>query len=478
LFAVVGVLGVALAAGEARAQVGDGVRPVPAESDVAEARRGLRERFARDFGDVTPAGKRRLGALLWREGGRATGDAGVWVALSEARDLAVGAGDVELAFLAAGELGRKFAVDGEAMRVAVLQGLVGGGGVKMSPQQAGVAAKAGRGIVETKLAGDDFEGAVRVAGLAEQAARQAGDISLGAEMALLTEFCRDVLRRAGGYRAALKTLAEAGDETPAGQVAGANQAAGEFLVLVKQEWGRGLVMLSRGTDKALREAAAAELGNARGAELMSAAGVWEGWARKQQGPGRRVAMRHALGLYAEAAKGLEGSDLENCLAAAARVVNGWAPGTELVDVRSARTALGEERWGWWESLGVGGIEPREDGGELVNSQVLVEWKPRLTEAEEAPPAPEGTKLTYVLRLWCIDERGQETVLEEEGRISWRSVDRPWRLTGPKVSAVKRASGGKAVAVGAWVEFRVDGVAVGQRVWKVPVRKAWWWGPRG
>lgn len=459
-----------------RVAVRAGVRPVPEEAAVVDARRSLRDRYNRDYLDVTPAGKRRLAGLMLREAGRAAGDAALWVALSEARDLAVAGGDAETALSAVVELSRRFDVDLGAGRTSVLQSLAG---MRLPAVQAAVAARAARALVEARLSADEFESAAKLAQLAEQLGRQSADTALATEVAQLADFCRDVVRRAPAYRAALDKLAETPDD-PA-----ANQTAGEFLVMVKQEWGRGLLMLSRGTHAKLKAAASAELSGERGAGLVSAADEWRAWAGRLQGPGRVVALRHALDLYRRAALELSGDELLACQSSAAAVMSSLPTGTELADVRAARAKLGEARWAWWEGLRVGGISVREDAGDLVNSQVILEWNPGLSDGDEVPPAPEGDgvrgevpagttgRLTYVLKLLCTDERGDSTVLSEEGRVTWRSVVRPIRLQGPRNSQIKRANGGRLVAEGAWVEIRLDGVVVAERVWRMPVKRAWW-----
>jgi hypothetical protein len=125
---------------------------------------------------------------------------------------------------------------------------------------------------------------------------------------------------------------------------------------------------------------------------------------------------------------------------------------------------------------VGAVSVRQDVAELENTQVLAEWKPRLDDADEVFPPPDGVRLTYVVRVLCVDGRGEPTVLEESGRVTWRSPSRPLRLTGPRVAAVKRANNGSPVAAAAWVEFRINEVPVGQRVFKLPVKEAWWLRP--
>lgn len=454
-----------------------GVRPVPADAAAAEARRSLRQRWSRDYADVTAAGKRRLAGLLLREAGETSGDALLWAALTESRDLAVSAGDAEIALAAAGELGRRFDVDADTQRTTVLHLLAN---QRLSAGQAAYAARSARSLAEAMLSRDEFDTAARLAGCSERLAGQSGDGSLAMETAQWADFCRDVVRRSGGFRAALERLRDHPDD------ASANQTAGEFLTLVKREWARGLLMLSRGTHPRLKSAASAELGGAVGEELLSAADDWRAWGMKQQGPARGAALEHAYGLYRRAAADLTGEALSRCRASAGEAVLAVGPG-ELADQRSARLRLGEARWGWWSSLRVGALSWREDSGELVHGQAVLAWSPPGEVGDEVGEPPEGDggrgevvavkgqRLTYSLKVLCQNERGETTVLSEQGRVTWRSADKPLRLPGPKNAAIKRVNGGRVVPHAAWVELRLDGVVVAERYWRLPNRKAWWLG---
>lgn len=455
-----------------------GRRPVPAEGAQADVRQGLKDRYAKDYADGTPAGKRRLAGMLLRDVGRqpgGLGDAALWVTLSEVRDLAVAAGEVDLALEAAGELGRRFDIDAEAARFAVLTVSARG---KLSPGQALSLARAARGLAEQRLAADDFEGAGRAATLADESGRRTGDTSVQAEMALLADFCREVIRLAPRYREAMSRLKDDPED------AAANATAAEFLVTAKQEWGRALVMLTKGSDKALREAARIELSEPRGPALLDAAAAWEAWGEKRQGPGRAIVLRHARGLYERAAEGASGADLDRALERVAALAG--SGGGELADTRAARAKLGETRWQWWEGLRVGAMSGREDAASLKSSQAIVEWRPRLDARGLLPETPETSdggearlasdrdgRLTYRLRVLCVDEQGRSAVLEKDGRFPLRNPERQIRLTGPTNADIRRYNSGKPTPSAVHLVIEFDGVRVSERVWKLPAKRAWW-----
>lgn len=449
-----------------------GVRPVPEEAAQVDVRRGLRTKYAKDFADVTVAGKRRLAAMLMREAGMGAGDAAIYVALVDAKELAAGCGEVELALQAADELGRQFNLDHAAVRFATMQACLRG---KLSPAQGAVLARAAKGVAEVRLAADDFEGASRAASIADEAARGTGDVALQTDTAMLADYCREVVKQGPAFKMATETLTNE-PENPA-----ANQQAGEFLVLVKQEWGRGLLLLSRGTNVKLKQAATLELAQARGAELVEAAEAWAALAQTKRGPARVVAARHARQLFEKAAADLSGDAKSKCLERVAAMVN-LLPTVELVDTRAARTALGELRWSWVEGLKLGGLESRDDVATLVNFSIQLQWKPRVDERGEMVSVPEEGatlasskegRLTYHMRVLCVDDVGREVVLEREMKVQLRNVEKSLKLQGPPNKDIKRLNRGSLTPAGVYVMVRMDGVVVAERVWRTPAKKAWW-----
>lgn len=443
-------------------------RPVPPDSDVVPARTEIRKKFARDYEDTTPAGKRRLVSLLLREVEKGGGDATVWAMLAEARDLAVSAGETKLGLHAADVTGRLFDVDATAMRFAVVQGVVRPG-VKLSAGQAAEAAREARALAESRLESEEWEGAVTASAAAVEAVKRSSDASLQAEVTLFHEFCRELVRTAPQYREALKRLETDPDDKAA------NTKAAEFLLYARREPGRALVMMSRGTDETMRRAATAELSQAKGPDLLSAAGAWEAWARARQGPAREIGLLKARSLYARSLHDLDGSDVDRTLEKVATLIGGGAT-TELADLHAARLALGEARWGWWQSLRAGGLTVREDLGDLKNLPALLDWRPVTGDDGALTPAPDGDpkdRLSYTLRVLCTDERGRATVLEESGKVPVRGPDKPLRLTGPAITDIKRLNRGRGVPDSAWVSVTFDGVTVTERVWKLPQKRAWW-----
>jgi hypothetical protein len=472
-----GLVWLALVVGGARTGVGEepgaeGRRErVPVEAEVTAAKQALRDAHSRDFSDVSQAGKRRLAGILWRDRGKSVTLAAEYARIMEVRDLAIAAGEVELSMEVVAVLCRRFDVEADAARAVTMQQLVK---QRLSPRQSGELARMARALVELRLAADDFEGAVRMAGVGEQAARQSGDAALAAEMAVLDDFCRDVLRQAPHFRSALARLAEDPMD------ASASQRAGEFLITAKQEWGRALVMLSRGTDARLRAAAAAELGNAKGSELLAAADTWYDWSRGKSGPARSAGLSQARKLFELAYPDLSGSQADEALTRVAEVVRlASRPGqpVELASVRAARPKLGDAVVAWVEGLKFGELRVREDGAELVSSQVILDWTPRLDDYGELLPMPGegggGQRLTYRVRFLCTDASGTRSVLEREGRVTLRDGDKPIRLSGPENKDIRRQAAGRVVPTAAFLRLEIDGVPVAERIWPSVGDRAWW-----
>lgn len=390
------------------------------------------------------------------------------------RDLAVGIGDIDTALDAVRDIAARFEIDVEAMRSAALSSALK---ARLTPSQAATVAREARALAEARLAADEFEQAVSVSRTADEAGRRTGDTSLQGEMAVLADFCRDALRRAPQFRAALRKL----DVDPSD--AAANTAVGEFLTLVKQEWGRGLLMLSRGTDRALAAAASAELAGEQGPPLLKAAIAYDDWAGRLQGRSREVVRAHARALYERAVPSLNGADKQTALTRLAGIVRSLPPGAELADRSAARLRLGDERFGWWQDLNLGPVAFRDDGADLKYSQATLDWRPRLTatgDLPDIPPSPDGpaptrgaARLTYRLRLLCTDETGRPTVLERAGKFTWRDPLKPIRVGGPANQDLRKYNAGKPIPANLFVEIRLDGVLVYQRLLNPQISKAWW-----
>ncbi len=458
------------AAGAGAGAAAAGLRPVPGDAAQAEARAALKEKFGKDYADISEAGKRRLAGILLRAAATTAADAPLYVTLAEARELASAVGEVELALQAAGEVIRQFAVDAEATRYATL---VSCSQRRLTPGQSVALAREAKSVAEARLAEDDFDGASRAANLAEEVSRRSGDPSLQAQLALMADFLREMLRQLPKFREAMSKLERDADD-PA-----ANQTAGEFLTLVKQEWGRGLVMLTRGTDALLKAAAAVELSGLRGGELARAGDAWAKLGEKKTGPGRVACVLHARGLYERAAGDLSGAEQQLCLERVGAMVNALPGGSNLADLQAARAALGDARYGWWESARFDGLESRDDAGELKVTQAVVAWHPRLEDRGEVPQIPEGSgepkevRLTYRLDQLVVDEAGRETVLRKSGKVQLRDPSKPVHLAGASVKDVRRLNAGRVVPAGAHVEIYLDGVKVYERTSKLPVKRAWW-----
>jgi hypothetical protein len=453
-----------------------GLRPVPREQDTAEAKRVLSSRFAPDYADLTPAGRRRLAQLLIREAGKTPGDAGLYAALTEARDMALAAGEVELALSVVQELTRQFDVDRDSARFALLQSAAR---MPLSATQSLVVARAAAEMTEARLYRDDIDGAHRAALVATDAARRTGDSAVQSEMALLADFTSELLKLLPRYTDAQAKLTAAPDD------ADANTTCAEFLLLARQDWGKALVMLSKGANAKMRLAATAELSNAHGAERISAADAWLQWAADHKGPAHNLGLRHARDLYESAAASLDqGPDLERCLVKVAEVVSA-TPAAQLVDARTLRTQLGEPRWQWVQELRLSGLAPREDAGGNNYSQAVLDWRPavdRNGDLPDPPPASESevlsgkaadARMTYRLRLLCLDEQARPTVLEREGKFPLRDPDKQVRLAGPPNKDLRRLNSGKTTPAGVHLLISLDGIRVAERVWKLPVKRAWW-----
>ena len=274
-------------------------RAPPAEAQRREAEKTVRELFKADYARRGASDLAALGRKLLGEGARLKEESAMKFALlSEARELAAQAGDVETAFAAVDELTGTFDVEALALKTAVLAAAARA--VRTS-EGAAALAEAGLRLADEAVATNAFDAATAALSRAEAAARAAQDPALlqsvlarGREVAGL----RDEYRQ---LRTALKTLEEKPDD-PA-----ANLSVGLYRAFSRDDWARGLPHLAKGADSALAALAVRESESPAGAEAQAALGdAWREAAEKRTGSMKGRFQTRALHWYQKSLSGLEG----------------------------------------------------------------------------------------------------------------------------------------------------------------------------
>jgi hypothetical protein len=156
LNAALGVVSVALGVSLVWAQDPGSRLPVPSEESQAKAGQMVEQLYQREFAAAkTPAEKVALFRKLAGEAEKAKDDpAGRFVLLAAARDLAIQAGDLELAVEAVDELAEVYSVDALAMKEEILRKA---GRATKDPAQFAMIADRAVGLIEEAVAEDDYE---------------------------------------------------------------------------------------------------------------------------------------------------------------------------------------------------------------------------------------------------------------------------------------------------------------------------------
>jgi hypothetical protein len=276
-------------------------RAIPTRPEQAPVRKLMKEVFAAQLADRTPPARRKLAATLLEESEKAKSvPVDQFVLTAAAIDSALEAGDVPLAFRAADRLADSYDVDALQTKIAA----AGKFDARSAP--AGTAAEnvaAGLSLVDELTAAEDYAGASKLCGVVQTWA--AADAALrpqvqkqSREVGLLREtherFARDTEK--------LKRM----PDDPA-----ANGSVGRYLCFVKGDWARGMPMLAKGSDPALKALAARENaaggGGATGEAAIALADAW--WAasvRQADTLAKAATAKHAAALYAKGVASLTG----------------------------------------------------------------------------------------------------------------------------------------------------------------------------
>jgi serine/threonine protein kinase len=222
-----------------------------------------------------------------------------YVLLTEARKLAVRAADAVLALRAIDQLDHDYAVDGEPMRWSALETAVN---ESLTPGRAGQLAELILGRQADAIAADKYFDSVRLAKLAEQAARRSTNQTLTTTAILRRQDAEAAAKAFEEIKSSFTMLAQNSDDPDA------NLAVGRFYCLVRGDWARGLANLELGGDGQLQDFARQEIAAGESADdLIQAAKAWRELARSERGTTARVQIQmHAFSLLQKALPQLAG----------------------------------------------------------------------------------------------------------------------------------------------------------------------------
>jgi hypothetical protein len=287
--------------------------PVPDDDAQEKAERELKITYKKDYAKLqNPDDKLTLAAKFLQPGRENRKDPAAWfVLLREARELAVKAERPRLAVEAINEIDKQFAVDPLDMSLAAMTTIArpaaGARTAMTSENRVKTFVSVALGQASQAVKTDKYDAALQFLDLArEKLGRNRPDKKL---LAVLDARRAEALKYRDGYRAVTEARAKL-KESPDDPAA--NVVAGTHLACAAGKWREGLVLLLKGNDASLKEAARAELEQpANPKAQLALASFWWRFARTYEGAGEAEIQRHAGEWYEKAAEGLpEGEDKE------------------------------------------------------------------------------------------------------------------------------------------------------------------------
>lgn len=301
--------------------------PTP-EPDAAAQKatlKQIKELFKDEYARRGPADQAALAEKLLRKGVETADDpTSKFVFLKEAVDVAAAAGDVDGAFRAAGELVRAFAVDGPALKLALITRMAAS---TRDAETARALAKACVGAANEAARSEAYEAAASMLTKAETLARVAQDPTLTAR---LPELKRDVGSLKDEH-ARVKPMLEKGS--------GDADAIGRYLCFVKGDWEAGMPHLAAGAKGPLKTVVDKDfLKPAEADKQVEVAQAWADFAQRERSAWRkariRTRVRHWLELALAGATGVLKLQIEKRLAELEDAEPGVVNLLRMVDARA------------------------------------------------------------------------------------------------------------------------------------------------
>jgi WD40 repeat protein/serine/threonine protein kinase len=297
---------------------------VPAEAEQKEAEGLIRKEFKAEFAKK-PAERGPLAHELLRKARETNDDpAGRFVLLREARDVAAQAGDASTALEAIDEIDRLYEVDALDMRVTAL---LTAGRLAIAPSAARAFVESALAVLDDAIAADAFDKGARLESLAGFAALRSREKALPGLVSARFKELKEARKDHEAAAAARVTLKENPDDPSA------NRALGKYLCFRKGAWDRGLPLLRKADDAALRDLAEADAARpTEAADQVKVGDAWWDLAVKKPELGSTQLRRRAASWYRQALPGLAGLTHDR-IADRIKEVRGRAP-----DVGAAETA--------------------------------------------------------------------------------------------------------------------------------------------
>jgi len=263
---------------------------VPSEADQQQALAAAKDVFGDEWRAAKTAEQKSLlaGKILQKAAESKDEPAARFVLLRLGKDIAVQAGDPDVAHKAAEEMATAFNIDARQSKLETFFAIAKQVPPAKRPSLISWATK----ILSETVAADDFENAKHVFAVLQATARQSKDRAVTQQV---TAMGKELGQIAKAYEA-VKPVAQTENLStdPA-----ASLAVGRYQCFVKGNWAQGLDILKHASDEKLKTLAAKELEGTMGKELALADQWWE-VSESLEGREADIVRLHAADLYRKA----------------------------------------------------------------------------------------------------------------------------------------------------------------------------------
>jgi tetratricopeptide (TPR) repeat protein len=275
---------------------------VPPQAQIADAEKLIKEVYKADYARKKPGDLLALAAKLIEEGGKTNDNpAAQYVLFRDTIELACRAGDLMLAMRAVDELEAHFKLDALELKISTL---ANASQAQSLPAPMRMIIDSCLALVDDQVDANNYPAATRLLGIAETAAKKAGNTPLVIRVQAVNKEVTEIAREYETAKEAANVLAV----RPAD--AEANLKVGKFIALRKGNWGNGLPLLARSNDDALKSTAAKDLANPTdAAEQVSVGDAWWNLAEAERGVAKGQMLLRAKHWYEQARPELAGFNL-------------------------------------------------------------------------------------------------------------------------------------------------------------------------
>lgn len=305
-----------------------GRSPPPSESAFQQSQKTLKDALSIPYADKSPAGKGNLILQLFGRAAASNEDpAACYAALVEAREQAVAAGDASAAIYAAELIAQGFAVKPATLMKDVIGRLNG----HVTPaQDAASVAALGTMLAEAMARREEFAEMQKLLPIVRAAATASHNATVAAQTRDRLARLEAMAAEFDKVQAAQAKLAQAPNDSEA------NLLVGRYRCLIRGDFEKGMPLLAKGSDPALKAIALADLARPATPDAQKAAGDlwWDLAAKEAKNPVIADCCKARAGFWYQQAlpkaSGLLKIVLEKRLVALPATPGDESPGTDLL----------------------------------------------------------------------------------------------------------------------------------------------------